>query len=139
MPNLHHGTVGSASAWQTRGRGFEPGVMRYIFSEKYPGASCFQCFLKNVFLFFHLIIHFVFFSFAVDEVWKSSSGSGSTCVSPCFSPKLLWRVNARPLWCLDQYNFTSFSMTLNQMSDHISQLIGQSTEPITLIHSITTS
>ena len=30
--------VGSASAWQTRGRGFEPVLMRYIFSGKYPGA-----------------------------------------------------------------------------------------------------
>ena len=34
----HHGAVGSASAWQTRGRGFEPVLMRYIFSGKYPGA-----------------------------------------------------------------------------------------------------
>ena len=33
----HHGTVGSASAWQARGRGFEPVLMRYIFSGKYPG------------------------------------------------------------------------------------------------------
>ena len=29
----HHGTVGSASAWQTRDRGFEPVLMHYIFSE----------------------------------------------------------------------------------------------------------
>ena len=36
--NLHHGAVGSASAWQTRYRGFEPGQMRFIFREKYPGA-----------------------------------------------------------------------------------------------------
>ena len=34
----HHGAVGSSSAWQTRCRGFEPGLMRYIFSGKYPGA-----------------------------------------------------------------------------------------------------
>ena len=34
----HHGAVGSGSAWQTRGRGFEPVMMRYIFSGKYPGA-----------------------------------------------------------------------------------------------------
>ena len=34
----HHSAVGTASAWQTRGRGFEPGPMRYIFSGKYPGA-----------------------------------------------------------------------------------------------------
>ena len=38
-PSSHHGGVGSASAWQTRGRGFEPVMMRYIFSRKYPGAS----------------------------------------------------------------------------------------------------
>ena len=31
--------VGSASAWQTRGRGFEPVLMRYIFSGKCPGAE----------------------------------------------------------------------------------------------------
>ena len=34
----HHGGVGSASTWQTRGRGFEPVLMRYIFRKKYPGA-----------------------------------------------------------------------------------------------------
>ena len=34
----HHGAVDSASAWQTRGRWFEPVLMRYIFSGKYPGA-----------------------------------------------------------------------------------------------------
>ena len=38
LPNLHHGAVGSASAWQTRGPEFEPVLMRYIFSGKYPGA-----------------------------------------------------------------------------------------------------
>ena len=34
----HHGAVGSASAWQTRGRGFEPVLKPYILSGKYPGA-----------------------------------------------------------------------------------------------------
>ena len=34
----HPGAVGSASAWQTRGSGFEPVLMRYIFSGKYPGG-----------------------------------------------------------------------------------------------------
>ena len=34
----HHRAVVSASAWQTRGRGFEPVLMPYIFSGKYPGA-----------------------------------------------------------------------------------------------------
>ena len=34
----HHGAIGSASAWQTRGRWFEPVMMRHIFSGKYPGA-----------------------------------------------------------------------------------------------------
>ena len=34
----HHGAVGSASAWQTRGRGFEPVLMRYSLRGKYPGA-----------------------------------------------------------------------------------------------------
>ena len=34
----HHGAVGSASAWQTRGGGFEPVLMRYIFSGKYHGT-----------------------------------------------------------------------------------------------------
>ena len=34
----HHGAVGSVSAWQTRGRWFEPVPMPYIFSGKYPGA-----------------------------------------------------------------------------------------------------
>ena len=35
-----HGAVGSAAAsvWQTRGRGFEPVLMRYIFNGKYLGA-----------------------------------------------------------------------------------------------------
>ena len=32
------GAVDSAFAWQTRGRGFEPALMRYIFSGEYPGA-----------------------------------------------------------------------------------------------------
>ena len=32
----HRGTVGSASDWQTRRRGFEPALMRYIFGGKYP-------------------------------------------------------------------------------------------------------
>ena len=31
----HHGAIGSASVWQTRGRGFERVL---IFSGKYPGA-----------------------------------------------------------------------------------------------------
>ena len=35
----HHGAVGSAPAWQNRGRGFEPVLMRYIFSRKYPALS----------------------------------------------------------------------------------------------------
>ena len=34
----HRGAVGSASAWQTRVRGFEPVLMRHIFSGKNPGA-----------------------------------------------------------------------------------------------------
>ena len=34
----HYGAVGSAPAWQTLGRGFEPVLMRYIFRGKYPGA-----------------------------------------------------------------------------------------------------
>ena len=35
----HRGTVGSASACQARGHGFEPGLKRYIFyNGKYPGA-----------------------------------------------------------------------------------------------------
>ena len=34
----HHGAVGSTSAWQTRGRGFEPVLMRNTFSRKYSGA-----------------------------------------------------------------------------------------------------
>ena len=34
----HHGAVGSASAWKTRGRGYEPVPMRYIFIGKYPVA-----------------------------------------------------------------------------------------------------
>ena len=34
----HHGAVGGASAWQTRGRRFEPGLMRSNFNGKYPGA-----------------------------------------------------------------------------------------------------
>ena len=44
----HNGAVGGASAWQTRGRGFEPVLKRYIFSGKYPSAwrascSCIEC------------------------------------------------------------------------------------------------
>ena len=40
----HHGPVGSASAWQTRGRVFEPALlMRYISSGKYPGAQRASC------------------------------------------------------------------------------------------------
>ena len=35
----HHGAVGNASAWQTRGREFEPVLMRYIFSAKCPMLS----------------------------------------------------------------------------------------------------
>ena len=31
-------TVLVTAYWQTRGRGFEPGVTHYIFSGKYPGA-----------------------------------------------------------------------------------------------------
>ena len=34
----HHGAVGSASAWQTLGPGFEPVLMHYIFSGKHPCA-----------------------------------------------------------------------------------------------------
>ena len=35
----HRDTVGSASACQVRGHGFEPGLERFIFySGKYPGA-----------------------------------------------------------------------------------------------------
>ena len=34
----HHGAVGNAFAWQTRGLGFEPVLMCYSFSGKYPGA-----------------------------------------------------------------------------------------------------
>ena len=30
--------IGSASAWQTQGRGFEPVLMRYISCGKYHGA-----------------------------------------------------------------------------------------------------
>ena len=37
--SIHHGTDGSASAWQTRGRGLEPVLMRYIFREKIPVLS----------------------------------------------------------------------------------------------------
>ena len=33
----YFGSVGSVSAWQTRGHGFEHVLMRYIFSGKYPG------------------------------------------------------------------------------------------------------
>ena len=36
-----HGAVGSVSAWQTRGSGFEPVLRRYIFGGKYPGAFLF--------------------------------------------------------------------------------------------------
>ena len=39
LKSSHHGAVGSASAWQTRGRGFEPVKMRYIFSGNYPVLS----------------------------------------------------------------------------------------------------
>ena len=39
----HNGAVGSASARQTRGRGFEPVMMRYIFSGTYPGAYRASC------------------------------------------------------------------------------------------------
>ena len=38
VKSSHHGAVGSASTWQTRGRGFEPVMMSNIFSGKYPGA-----------------------------------------------------------------------------------------------------
>ena len=38
LSNLLHGAVGSASVWQTRGFGFEPTLMRYIFSGKYPSV-----------------------------------------------------------------------------------------------------
>ena len=34
----HRAIAGSASAWQTRGCGFEPVPMRYIFRGKYPGG-----------------------------------------------------------------------------------------------------
>ena len=34
----HRGAVGSASAWQTRGRGFEHVLMRYIFSGNIRGG-----------------------------------------------------------------------------------------------------
>ena len=38
VPLLVFGSVRSASAWQTRGRGFETVLMRHIFSGKNPGA-----------------------------------------------------------------------------------------------------
>ena len=44
----HHGAVGSASARQTRGHGFEPVLMRYIFIGKYPGAQLACCLVRNV-------------------------------------------------------------------------------------------
>ena len=34
----NHGAVGSKFARQTRGPGFEPVLLRYIFGGKYPGA-----------------------------------------------------------------------------------------------------
>ena len=34
----HHGAVGSASAWQTRDREFEPVLTHYLFSGKYRCA-----------------------------------------------------------------------------------------------------
>ena len=36
LNSSRRGAVGSASAWQTRGRGFEPVLMRHIFSGKKP-------------------------------------------------------------------------------------------------------
>ena len=39
LHSSHHGSVGSASAWQTRGLWIEPVLMRYIFSGKYPVFS----------------------------------------------------------------------------------------------------
>ena len=38
VKSSHHGAVGSAFAWHTRGREIEPVMMRYSFSGKYPGA-----------------------------------------------------------------------------------------------------
>ena len=38
LHSSHDGAVGSASAWQARGRCFEPVLMCYCFSGKYPGA-----------------------------------------------------------------------------------------------------
>ena len=35
----HHGAVGSASAWRTRGCGFEPVLMRFILAENIPVLS----------------------------------------------------------------------------------------------------
>ena len=52
------------------------------------------------------------------EMWKSNNSS-----SPSFSPKLLWKVNARPFWCQDEYNFTSFSMTLNEITGKLRTLL----------------
>ena len=45
LPNLHNllVPVGYASAWQTRGRGLEPLMLRCIFSLKYPGAQRTSC------------------------------------------------------------------------------------------------
>ena len=37
-------SVGSASAWQTRGRGLEPVLMRYIYSGKFSGAKRTSCY-----------------------------------------------------------------------------------------------
>ena len=42
----HHGAVGSASTWQTRVCGFEPGLMRYILAENNPVLSGRLVFLK---------------------------------------------------------------------------------------------
>ena len=39
VKSSHHGAVGSASAWQARGRGFEPVMMRYILAENMPVLS----------------------------------------------------------------------------------------------------
>ena len=44
----HHGAVGSASAWQTRGRGFEPVLMRYILAENIPVLSGRLVLITNV-------------------------------------------------------------------------------------------
>ena len=39
----NHGAVGSVSAWQTRGRGFEPVLMRYILAENIPVSCSYFC------------------------------------------------------------------------------------------------